>query len=518
MEQEKDVNRVSIKPGVKVLSVLKHLNYSPWFALAEFVDNSVQSFIDYKNELIDIEGESFKLNVDIELDTTNGGRITIRDNAAGIHERDFSRAFRPAEVPIDTSGLSEFGMGMKSAACWFSPTWYVRGSALGEPYEKTVNFDISKIVRDEIEELDVEIRQAPDKVHFTEIVLNNLHRIPIGRTVGRIKEHLRDIYRIFIRENLMVLRFNGEELIYQEPEMLVAPYYKDESGVPICWRKNIDFDFGEGLRAHGFAAIRKTASTSRAGFALFRRKRLIQGSGDEGYRPEYIFGKPNSFIFQRVFGELHLEGFDVSHTKDGFQWDENEEPFLELLKDELSKPEFPLLQQAREHRVQRQLEDYRKGAEEAVDQTSEAIKDHVPAVLSTITAESDIHNPPETLTVASSVTRRVIDVELHGNPWRVILELSYDPAVGDWLEISDQIANQENSSIESSHIVGLRLSLVHPFMERFGGMDQDQIEPLLRVAVAIGLAEVAARESGVRMVGTVRRNINELLRDALSKT
>jgi hypothetical protein len=39
------IERVSIRPGVGILSVLRHLNYKPWFALAEFVDNAVQSYI-----------------------------------------------------------------------------------------------------------------------------------------------------------------------------------------------------------------------------------------------------------------------------------------------------------------------------------------------------------------------------------------------------------------------------------------------------------------------------------------
>ena len=55
-------------------------------------------------------------------------------------------------------------------------------------------------------------------------------------------------------------------------------------------------------------------------------------------------------------------------------------------------------------------------------------------------------------------------------------------------------------------------------MERFGGIDPDQIEPLLRIAAALGLSEVAARDSGVRMAGTIRRNVNELLRNALWQT
>ena len=41
--------------------------------------------------------------------------------------------------------LSEFGMGMKSAACWFSDLWTVRTKALGETTEKTVHFNMKKI-------------------------------------------------------------------------------------------------------------------------------------------------------------------------------------------------------------------------------------------------------------------------------------------------------------------------------------------------------------------------------------
>src|SRR5207237_4652856 len=119
------------------------------------------------------------------------------------------------------------------------------------------------------------------------------------------------------------------------------------------WKKDIDFDFGLGLRAHGFAALRETASTSEAGFALFRRERLIIGSADEGYRPETIFGKSNSYRYQRLFGELHLEGFEVSHTKDGFRWDENEQPFLDLLREHLDTDDLPLLRHAEAHRARR---------------------------------------------------------------------------------------------------------------------------------------------------------------------
>jgi hypothetical protein len=91
-------------------------------------------------------------------------------------------------------------MGMKSAACWFAPHWHVRTKALGEAVERTVRFDVAEIVRDELEEL--AIREVPSQPseHFTEIVLTDLHHLPVGRTLGKIKEHLTDIYRVFLRE------------------------------------------------------------------------------------------------------------------------------------------------------------------------------------------------------------------------------------------------------------------------------------------------------------------------------
>src|SRR5882672_1170506 len=98
---------VSIRPGVSVLSVLRHLNYKPWYALAEFVDNAVQSFLSRRDEL---GGERAVLAVEITLDPEPPGRLIIRDDAAGIEDAVYPRAFRPAEIPPDRSGLSEFGM------------------------------------------------------------------------------------------------------------------------------------------------------------------------------------------------------------------------------------------------------------------------------------------------------------------------------------------------------------------------------------------------------------------------
>jgi len=300
-----------------VLAVLRHLNYRPWFALGEFVDNAVQSFTKHRAALEKIEGKGLKLRVDIDIDTASPARLSIRDNAAGIFESEYARAFRPAALPPDRTGLAEFGMGMKSAACWFAPQWTVRTKALGENVSRTIHFDIDNIIDDDIEELKIREKTEKANAHYTEVILEDIFHVPVGRTVAKLKEHLTDIYRGFIRDGLLETRFNGEPLVYREPKVFKAPHYKEKSGADRVWRKTIEFDFGEGLSVHGFAALRETASVAKAGFSLFRRGRVIQGSGDEGYRPAYVFGNPNSYRYQRLFGELHLEGFEVSHTKDG---------------------------------------------------------------------------------------------------------------------------------------------------------------------------------------------------------
>jgi hypothetical protein len=485
--------------------------------MAEFVDNAIQSFLDHKTELERLEGGDVGLRVSIELDQSDGGRITIRDNAAGIFQSEYARAFRPAAIPPDTSGLREFGMGMKSAACWFANRWRVRTSALGEAVERTVAFDVDKIVKDNLEELSIQTRAADPNVHYTEIVLYELHRPPQGRTIGKIKEHLTSIYREFTREGILILEFDGEVLSYKEAKVLKAPFYKEPDGEPVLWRKDINFDFGDGLSVSGFAALFETGSTSNAGFALFRRSRLIQGSADEGYRPVYIFGRGNSYRSQRLFGELHLEGFKVSHTKDGFRWDENEEPFLQLLKEYLDALPLPLLDQAEGRRVRPRPEELYAAAEIANERTSEVVVRDVPPVLEPQISQPLVYTPPPQVLAPTSSTAslKIIETMIKGNSWRIAIELSDDPAVGDWVALCDHLTVQLKP-VKAVRDVGIRLSLAHPLMVRFAGADEAQIEALLRVAVGLVLAEIAARDAGNRAAGAIRRNLNELLRDALS--
>lgn len=509
---------VDIRPGVSILSVLRHLNYKPWFAFAEFVDNSIQSFHKHRKDIEEVEGRRAVLHVNISLDDSFPSRIVISDNAAGISLADFERAFRPAAIPTERDGLSEFGMGMKSAACWFAPRWQVRTSALGESVVRTVRFDISAIVGENISALDVLEEEADPASHFTEIQLHSPFKLPTGRTLGKIAEHLSDIYRVFLQSGELVVQFGEQLLSYTAPRILHTPYYRDQTGPSRLWHKPIDFSFGNGLSVTGFAALRERGNTSRAGFALFRRGRLIQGSGDEGYRPELVFGKSNSYTYQRLFGELHLEGFEVSHTKDGFQWDDNEVPFLELLKEHLDSPELPLIQQAEGYRTRKALEDHiglDTAAEAAVASTADALSRTLQTAIEHISGLPPPSPPPEQLGIAqlSGQASRDIEINFQGQQWRIHLEASADPSVLEWISIADGPSRAIPHAVRT---LGLRVSLAHPFMIRYMGAHAEDLEGLFRIAAALGLAEVLAREGGVRLASAVVSNVNTLLRESLA--
>ena len=47
-----DVMEINIQPPASILNVFSRLSYKPWYAIAEFVDNSTQSYISHADELM----------------------------------------------------------------------------------------------------------------------------------------------------------------------------------------------------------------------------------------------------------------------------------------------------------------------------------------------------------------------------------------------------------------------------------------------------------------------------------
>lgn len=502
---------VLIRPEVGMYAAFARLNYKPWYALAEFVDNSLQSALANIDALRAAEGADYRLRVEIDVSDES---IEIRDNAAGIAGADYDRSFLPAALPDDTSGLSEFGLGMKAAATWFAERWAVRTSALSEPIERTISFDIPSIVRTNCENLDPVLRSVSSESHFTTVTLGDLQVRPRGGTIKKIKDHLIGMYRVFLREGLLELRFCGEPLIYAEPEFLKAPYHSTPNGPSVVWRKDINLELDDGHCIRGWAGILARASVPNAGFALFRRGRVVQGSHGDGYRPASIFGSQNKFVYQRLVGELEVVGFSVTHTKDGIQWREwDEDDILSWLKDALDAEPLPLLDQAKHFRVRSQPN--RDAVGEATLDTSLVIAQHLPPVIdSQIGGEPNVDPLAHKLDRADEDTTRREQVELNldhaHRRWNVTVELVSDASRDAWYELAEGEVENDMTPVQ------IRVNLAHPFMLRFVEPDGAELVPFTRLAAGLAVAEITARQVGVREAGTIRMNLNQILRSALS--
>lgn len=517
-----DVESIDIRPEVSVLGVFRHLNYRPWFAAAEFVDNAIQSFQDHQDELAHIDGPPGRLLVKVKIDTSDDGYIHVSDNAAGIYRDEWARALRPAEPPPDRSGLAEFGMGMKTAAAWFGRRLTVSSTALGESYRREITLDFNEIIENRLDTVRPETFPARPEDHGTDVIVSGLHRPPYGRTIGKIRDHLASIYRMFLRDGSLQLVFqhgtNPEQRLEpEEVEIFRGPRFDDPKGESKLWSKFIDFDLGGGLRAHGFLAIRSVGSTANAGLALFRRKRLIEGSGDETYRPRAIFGASNSYEYQRLFGELTLEGFDISHTKDGFRWEEHEEPFVDLLREYADSEPLPLIRQARRLRTGTRRSPKTILSEEAQSAASDTAsvlgrEFNRSTVDELIPTESTL---PEDLSPGTELFPATIELVYRSRKWRVTVEISNDLShMRDWFEVAEHVESNHGDPLD---VIRLRMSLRHPFSERYVGVNYENLELLTRIAAGLAIAEITAREAGARQAGEVRRRFNDLLSTVLSR-
>lgn len=332
--------KINIRPSTGVYATYKRLTYKPWTAMAEFVDNSTQSYFDHAKELKDLD--NFKeLHIEIIYENGINGNdiLIIRDNAYGMEIEEFERAFTLDKAPKNTEGRNEFGMGLKTAACWFGTKWSVKSSQLNSKYGYQAELDVDNLQENKQDEILMDIFEEEEKSHYTEIKIENLNkRITGSRTIGKVKDFLSSIYRQDIRNGQVIISYNSEILKFNEPQIYKEKFEGEEEKE---WKKHIDFEILHNerqLKVEGFIAIRIPGSVKEAGFTLMRRGRAIVGGPEENYRPYEIFGDSNSYAYQRLFGELNMDNWPVTQAKDQFDWhsDGLEERFIEELK-ELTK-------------------------------------------------------------------------------------------------------------------------------------------------------------------------------------
>ncbi|MBX6773011.1 MAG: ATP-binding protein [Chloroflexi bacterium] len=334
---------IEFRVGPNVVEAYKRLAYTPWHALAEFVDNSTQSYFDHREELDRLFSErGEKLKVEIVYDH-DAETIRVVDNAMGMSLDELKAALEVGKVPANTSGRSQYGLGLKTAACWFGDLWCVTTKRLGETVEHQVEVDVRAIAGGNT---NAPYRERPGAVpheHYTIVEIRKLNRRLRGRTLGKIKDYLASMYREDLRSGLLTLTWQSQELEWPGFELIVAPDGRE-------YKKEFRFQVN-GKDVHGWVGVLQRGSRSRAGFSILRRGRVVKGWPDS-WRPSRLYGQEqgsNDLVNQRLVGEIHLDDFEVSHTKDDILW----------VADELDELEDKLYEACVDYR--RFAQDYRLG-------------------------------------------------------------------------------------------------------------------------------------------------------------
>lgn len=321
---------MTFRIGPDVISSYKRLAYTPWHALAEFVDNSTQAYFNNAPTLDGLlKNEAERLTVSIVYER-NGDLLRIADNSSGMNLEDLEAALHVGHRPTNSDGRSRYGMGLKTAACWLGDKWTIRTKKFDSAVEYEVSVDVSRIAKGDVQ-LPIRERNAADgALHYTVIEITALHRPFKGRTLGKVRDYLRSMYREDFRKGALNLLWQGEELTWDEldGQLLGAA---DKS----VYKKAFAFDVN-GRNVNGWVGILAKGSRAKAGFSILHSGRVVKGWPD-AWRPESLYGQiqgSNDLVNQRLVGEIHLDAFDVSHTKDDILWVGDDE---DLVQDALIK-------------------------------------------------------------------------------------------------------------------------------------------------------------------------------------
>ena len=508
--------RINIRPTTSVYATYKNIKYDPWTAIAEFVDNSTQSYYDHKKQL---EATKYWKGLDIDIQYGDDGdglglKLVIKDNAFGMNFHDFQRAI-VLDSPPKIATRSEFGMGLKTAACWFGTKWSVESTELGSDVKYKTIIDVDMLHKYKNEEVEVVETPCNPKDHYTIITIMNLNRTLSGRQIGKTKDQLRGMYRVDLRTKRIKIYYNGEGLIYVDPPILTEEL---PDGTQKVWKEEISFVLqhnGQNYPVNGFMALLEKGSTSGAGFTLLRRGRVIVGGYENCYRPEEVFKKSNSFTYQRLIGELNMDNWPVTQTKDAFDWYGGLE---DELIDKLAEITAEYRDKAEKYRKGGQKIDLEPVIEDLVDSYSEAgiienveispISDEVNGTVESVEQTQLEQKPNDDIIINGNEDGKSIKFTHNDNEYIFNFILKTNNPDSKWLNLT-------TTKSENEYII--EWNIRHPFFKPY--IDDPQFLKIMQqFTFALALSEIEARRvsvDGKIDAGTIRMKMNDILKNVM---
>lgn len=518
-----DVFELNIQPAASILNVFSRLSYKPWYAIAEFVDNSTQSYISHAEILDRVPGFD-KLVVSVKYSPITN-TLTITDNAFGMEIERFRDAILLDSRNDTQSGRNEFGMGLKTAASWFGNVWRVTSTQYGSSNRYSATVDIPKLKEYSMNSVRIYRDYVAVDTHGTEIVIEQVtKKITGSRTIGKIRDLLSSMYRRDINSRNIEIWFNDEPIVFEEYPILTNFRGKR-------WKKELAFEVtfgGKNYWVTGFVAIMNPGSFPKSGFALFRQDRVVVGGTDSNYKPPQIFGQAQSQRSLKLFGELNMNDFPVNQAKDGFIWDDGlEDAFIDALKSNIQEyieiAEMSIKERANETQY----------SEQASTELQQDVATALSNAFSSAESESDEADTAETTTdpateekpkESDNDVQEYIDTVLHeevqeekvGTVRNYIVNIS--PVISVEFNVQWSIGNKAfwiNYTETSSDVYDVLINIDHPFFMPFS-KDEAFKRVLEKFTLSFILAErqakLASDRQGYIPANVIKNYMNQYLK------
>ena len=133
------------------------------------------------------------------------------------------------------------------------------------------------------------------------------------------------MYRSDLQKGRLLLFWRDKKLEWDDLDSRILTAYDGAK-----YRKDFNFEI-DGKVVRGWVGILAKGSRADAGFSILQADRVVKGWPD-AWRPSSLYGQQqgsNDLINQRLVGEIHLDDFEVSHTKDNILWRDNQEEEIE---------------------------------------------------------------------------------------------------------------------------------------------------------------------------------------------
>lgn len=303
-------------------------------------------------------------------------------------------------------------------------------------------------------------------------------------------------------------------MFYTDPPILTEEL---PDGTKKEWKEKIEFIINKNNREYhvnGFMALLEEGSTSGAGFTLLRRGRVIVGGYENCYRPEEVFKKSNSFTYQRLIGELNMDDWPVTQTKDAFDW-------YGGLEDELIDKLVEITAEYRD-----KAEKYRKGKKVPIEPVIDVLVDSYAdaGIIDNVEVTPITEDIVEVLSDSQDSIRKEhfdsADIQIIGDDGKQIsfthnnqqyifnFILKKNNPDSKWLNITK--ASNENTYI-------IEWNIRHPFFKPY--IDDPQFLVIMQqFTFALALSEIEARRisvDGKIDAGTIRMKMNEILKSVM---